>query len=137
MPTAVDGCGVVTFGLELERMAHAFSRLEALEGARARPLRCAPARSSSGATGPRTRSSCAWATAGPRRAARRGCSVRCAPGSASRSRPRTEHSVRSSALAAFAARLGFEIGDLGNVLVVNSRGEVVGEVRVHRAATPR
>jgi L-asparaginase II len=32
IPTAVDGCGVVTFALSLERMAHAFSRLPALEG---------------------------------------------------------------------------------------------------------
>ena len=31
LATAVDGCGVVTFGLPLERMAHAFSRLERLE----------------------------------------------------------------------------------------------------------
>ncbi len=30
--TAVDGCGVVTFGLTLERMAHAFSRLARLDG---------------------------------------------------------------------------------------------------------
>ncbi|MBM2824025.1 MAG: Asparaginase, partial [Thermoleophilia bacterium] len=32
IPTAVDGCGVVTYALELERIAHAFSRLEVLEG---------------------------------------------------------------------------------------------------------
>jgi L-asparaginase II len=32
IPTAVDGCGVVTFALPLERMAHAFSRLESLDG---------------------------------------------------------------------------------------------------------
>jgi L-asparaginase len=32
MPTAVDGCGVVTFALPLERMAHAFSRLPTLDG---------------------------------------------------------------------------------------------------------
>jgi L-asparaginase II len=32
MPTAVDGCGVVTFALPLERMAHAFSRLVRLDG---------------------------------------------------------------------------------------------------------
>ncbi len=32
LPTAVDGCGVVTFALPLERMAFAFSRLERLEG---------------------------------------------------------------------------------------------------------
>src|SRR5919202_5293135 len=31
IPTAVDGCGVVTFALSLERMAHAFSRLESLD----------------------------------------------------------------------------------------------------------
>jgi L-asparaginase II len=32
IPTAVDGCGVVTFALTLERMAHAFSRLERRAG---------------------------------------------------------------------------------------------------------
>jgi L-asparaginase II len=32
IPTAVDGCGVLTFGLTLERMAHAFSRIERLPG---------------------------------------------------------------------------------------------------------
>src|SRR5438093_10092029 len=30
--TAVDGCGVVTFALPLERMAHAFARIERLDG---------------------------------------------------------------------------------------------------------
>lgn len=33
MPTAVDGCGVVTFALPLERMAHAFARFPQLDGA--------------------------------------------------------------------------------------------------------
>jgi L-asparaginase II len=32
IPTAVDGCGVVTFALPLERMAHAFSRLAGRDG---------------------------------------------------------------------------------------------------------
>jgi len=32
IPTGVDGCGVVTFALPLERMAHAFARLEQLDG---------------------------------------------------------------------------------------------------------
>ena len=32
MPTSVDGCGVVTYGLTLERTAHAFARIEALDG---------------------------------------------------------------------------------------------------------
>ena len=30
--TAVDGCGVITFALTLERMAHAFARLPGLRG---------------------------------------------------------------------------------------------------------
>jgi L-asparaginase II len=30
--TAIDGCGVLTFALPLERMAHAFARIEELEG---------------------------------------------------------------------------------------------------------
>jgi L-asparaginase II len=33
LPTSVDGCGVLTFALPLERMAYAFSRFEQLEGA--------------------------------------------------------------------------------------------------------
>ena len=32
LPTGTDGCGVVTFALPLERMAHAFARLESLPG---------------------------------------------------------------------------------------------------------
>jgi L-asparaginase len=32
IPTAVDGCGVLTFALTLERMAHAFARLPGLPG---------------------------------------------------------------------------------------------------------
>ena len=56
METGTDGCGIVTFALTLERMAHAFSRLESLPGgdARSRP-RCARARTSSAApTAPTT-----------------------------------------------------------------------------------
>jgi L-asparaginase II len=34
VPLAVDGCGVVTFGFPLERMAFSFARLDALEGGR-------------------------------------------------------------------------------------------------------
>jgi len=32
IPSGVDGCGVLTFALPLERMAHAFARLEQLDG---------------------------------------------------------------------------------------------------------
>jgi L-asparaginase II len=33
IPTAIDGCGVVTHALPLERMAHAFGRFQQLDGA--------------------------------------------------------------------------------------------------------
>ena len=33
IPTGVDGCGVVTFALPLERMAHPYARFERLDGA--------------------------------------------------------------------------------------------------------
>jgi L-asparaginase II len=35
LPTAVDGCGVVTFALTLERSAHAFARLRTINGGEA------------------------------------------------------------------------------------------------------
>jgi L-asparaginase II len=41
------------------------------------------------------------------------------------------------ALAAFLDQLGHEPGSLGDVAVENSRGEVVGELRVHRIAAAR
>lgn len=44
IPIAVDGCGVVTFALPLERMAHAFGRLPSLDGGArvARAMRAHP-----------------------------------------------------------------------------------------------
>jgi len=41
----------------------------------------------------------------------------------------SQRAVRS-ALASFLARLGIESGELGAVVVENSRGETVGELRV-------
>ena len=32
IPTAIDGCGVLTFGMSLERMASSFSRLPEVDG---------------------------------------------------------------------------------------------------------
>ena len=46
IPTGIDGCGVVTFALPLERMAHAFARFEQLDGGeRVAVRRCARTRS--------------------------------------------------------------------------------------------
>jgi L-asparaginase II len=94
MPTGIDGCGVVTFALTLERMAHAFSRLRRSTAARAPGTRCALPGLIRG-TAPRTPSSCVSATAGGEGAEPKGSSAPPATGSASRSRSRTARNVRS------------------------------------------
>ena len=45
IPTAVDGCGVLTFALTLERMAYTFSRLARLDGGAKSLPRCERTRS--------------------------------------------------------------------------------------------
>jgi L-asparaginase II len=130
MPTAVDGCGVVTFALPLERMAHMFSRLERLEaGARvARAMRTHPELVRGGdatdtvlmqrldgwtAKGGAEGLLCA---AGPDGL---GIALKAEDGS---SRP------LGPAVAAFLAGLGVEVPDLAVDPVSNSRGERVGEI---------
>jgi L-asparaginase II len=131
IPTAVDGCGVVTFALSLERMAHAFSRLAELEGGgrvidamRARPelirgegsadtdlMRALPGWvAKGGAEG-------VLCAAGPDGG---GVALKCEDGSARPLKP---------ALAALLARLEVEVEEgFARVPAYNSRGEVVGEV---------
>jgi L-asparaginase II len=127
---ASDGCGVVTFALPLERMAHAYSRLETLPGGdriaaamRARPdlvggpdgadfllMRAAPGwLGKGGAEG-------LLCAAGPDGT---GVALKAEDGSARGHGP---------ALAAFLQQLGLELPGLAEVLVLNSRGERVGEV---------
>jgi L-asparaginase II len=128
--TAVDGCGVVTFALPLERMAYAFSRLESLAGGarvaaamRARPdlvggpdgadfhlMRAAPGwLAKGGAEG-------LLCAAGPDGL---GVALKAEDGAA---RP------QPPALAALLAPLGVDLGALAVVRLANSRGEPVGEV---------
>ena len=130
LPTAVDGCGVVTFALPLERMALAYSRLEQLPGGervaaamRARPdlvggpdgvdfqlMRAAPGwLAKGGAEG-------LLCAAGPGGI---GVALKCEDGAA---RP------QPPALAAFLGRLDLELPALAVVPVANSRGEQVGEI---------
>src|SRR5262245_23616338 len=122
--TATDGCGVVTFGMSLERMAASFARLPSLDGAdrvlaamRARPelvggdgsldtdlMRRQPGWvAKGGAEG-------LLCALGPDGA---GYAVKCEDGNPRPLRP---------ALARFLD------ADLGSVPVVNMRGELVGEV---------
>jgi L-asparaginase II len=125
-----DGCGVVTFALPLERMAHAYSRLESLPGGervaaamRARPdlvggpdgadfflMRAAPGWiAKGGAEG----LLCAAAPDGT------GVALKSEDGAGRGHRP---------ALAAFLKQLGLDLPDLVEVAVLNSRGERVGEI---------
>jgi L-asparaginase II len=131
MPTAADGCGIVTFGLPLERMAHAFSRLVELEGgARAgSAMRVHPdlIRGPLGADSVFMRTQAGWVAKGGAEG------LLCAAGPdglgvALKVEDGATRAVRS-ALAEFLERLGIDAGELGDVPVRNSRGEIVGETR--------
>jgi L-asparaginase II len=134
VPTSADGCGVVTYALPLERMAHAFSRLGQLDGGdratgamRARPeLICGPGeadtelmllRSGWAAKGGAEGLLCAASEEGL------GVAVKVADGATRAVRP---------ALAAFLTRIGVETGDLADVPMRNSLGDVVGALAVRR-----
>lgn len=128
--TATDGCGVVTFGLSVERMAAAFSRLAELDGgARVIAAMRAHPQLIGGAEALDTRLMRAlpgWiakggaegllCAAGPDGT---GVVLKCEDGS---------HRPTSPAVAAFLARLGHELPEYERVPIENSRGEEVGEV---------
>jgi L-asparaginase II len=131
IPTGVDGCGVVTFALRLERMAHAFSRLAGLDGGgsvtaamRARPelirgegaadtdlMRALPGWvAKGGAEG----LLCAGGPDGT------GLALKCEDGSGRPLKP---------ALAALLDRTGIKLDQsFRYVSLNNSRGDVVGEI---------
>ena len=130
IPIAVDGCGVATFALPLERMALAFSRFESLEGGDrvAAAMRAHPdlIRGPMAADTLLMRELEGWTAkggaeglmcaAGP---AGLGIALKVEDGSMRAMRP---------ALAVFLRRLGLETGELGVEPIENSRGELVGEV---------
>jgi L-asparaginase II len=130
MPTALDGCGIVTYALPLQRMAHVFSRLEGLEGGRrvADAMRARP-----GLIGGEGAPDTELVRLGDGWVAKYGaegllCAARAAVGVALKVEDGAQRPLRS-ALAAFLARLGHDTGELGIVALENSRGEVVGELR--------
>ena len=130
LPTGVDGCGIVTFALTLERMAHAFSRLESLPGGariaaamRARPeLVGGP----DGADYLLMRAAPGWLAKGGAEG------LLCAAGSdgigvALKAEDGASR-AQAPALAAFLAELGVELPDLAVRPLVNTRDERVGEI---------
>ena len=131
IPTGIDGCGVATFALTLERMAHAFSRLESLEGgsraADAMRAHSELIRGHGHADTELMRLGQGWVAKGGAEG------LLCAVsgdglGIALKVEDGSTRAVRSG-LAAFLSHLGHDVGDLGVVPVKNSRGEVVGELR--------
>lgn len=130
LPTAIDGCGVVTFGLALERMAHAFSRIEGLDGG----VRVADAMRSRpelvrGYGAPDTelmRLGAGWIAKGGAEGLL--CAARDGLGIALKVEDGAQRPL-GPALAVFLEELGLEAGGLARAEVVNSRGEVVGALR--------
>ena len=130
IPTAVDGCGVATFALPLERMARMFARLEELDGgaAVAAAMRAHPdlIRGPLAADTMLMRELEGWTAKG----GAEGLFCAAGPGGlgiALKVEDGTYRAIRP-ALAELLRRLGFETGELGVMPVENSRGEVVGEL---------
>jgi L-asparaginase II len=130
--TGVDGCGVVTFGLPLERMAYAFSRFEQLDGGtrvaaamRAQPdLIRGPA-----ATDTRLMKALpGWIAKG----GAEGLLCAAGPGGLGVALKSEDGAGRAlgPAIAAFLGRLGLDVRDLAVVPVENSHGERVGDVAI-------
>jgi len=129
--SATDGCGVVCFALALERVAHAFSRLEHLDGGdrvvaamRARPELIG----GEGATDTTLmRTLPGWIAKG----GAEGLIAAASPdglGIALEGEDGNSRALRP-ALAAFASLLGFDLDLFAEVPVENSHGEVVGTIR--------
>jgi L-asparaginase II len=131
IPTTVDGCGVVTFALPLERMAYAFSRFDGLDaGTRVADAMRAHPKLIRGSGAPDTvlmESLTGWIAKGGAEG------LLCAAGPdgtgiALKIEDGTGRAV-GPALAAFLGRLGQALPELEELAVANSRGEHVGEIR--------
>jgi L-asparaginase len=129
--SAVDGCGVLTFALPLERMAHAFSRVRGLDGGgRVADAMCAYPELIRGPLAADTmlmEALTGWVAKG----GAEGLLCACSPdglGIALKVEDGATRALRG-AVGAFLDTLGLDTGELGVVPVENSRGEVVGAVR--------
>jgi L-asparaginase II len=130
IPTGVDGCGVITFALTLEQMAHAFSRLPQLDGGErvAAAMRTHPDLIR-GPLAPDTRLMKAlpgWIAKGGAEG------LLCAAGPdglgvALKSEDGTGRPL-GPAVAAFLRQFDLDLGDLAVMPITNSRGDRVGEV---------
>ena len=132
IPTAVDGCGVVTFALPLDRIGRAFSRLEVLDGGDrvAAAMRDHPdlIRGPLAADTQLMRGLPGWVAKG----GAEGLLGAAGPGGLGVALKVEDGSGRAirPALAAFLAELGAPLPDLASQPLLNSRGEIVGEIAV-------
>jgi L-asparaginase II len=131
IPTGVDGCGVITFALPLERMAHALSRLPQLDGGDrvAAAMRSHP-ELIRGPLATDTRLMKAlpgWIAKG----GAEGLLCAASPDGLGIALKVEDGNGRAlgPAAATFLAPLDLDASDLAVVLLENSRGERVGEVR--------
>lgn len=131
IPTAVDGCGVPTFALPLDRCAVLFGRLPLLDGGprvisamRAHPDML---RGPVAADALLVQELDGWAAKGGAEGLFCACSSD-GLGLALKVEDGAFRAIRP-ALAAFLGDLGFDTGDLGVVGVDNSHGETVGSIR--------
>jgi len=131
LPTATDGCGVVTFALPLERMAHAYARFEHLPHARTitDSMRAHPelVGGPDGLDFELMRTAHGWFAKGGAEGLL--CAANGTIGIALKAEDGDSRPL-GPALAAFLAPLGVTLSGLESHPVKNSRGEVVGELRV-------
>jgi L-asparaginase II len=131
LETAVDGCGVVTFGLPLERMALAFARLERLDGGDrvAAAMRAHPGliRGPGGIDTTLMRAREGWIAKG----GAEGLMCAAGPSGLGLALKIEDGAARpvGPAVAAFLDRLGYPVEKLEASPLENSRHEVVGEIR--------
>jgi L-asparaginase II len=129
--TGIDGCGVVSYAMPLERMALAFARLPSLEGGAAvvRAMRAHPGliRGPGAADTVLMEQADGWIAKGGAEALMcaagpdgTGFALKIEDGGNRAERPAT---------AAFAARLGINLPQLAVISVDNSLGERVGQIR--------
>jgi L-asparaginase II len=131
IPTALDGCGVITFALTLERMAHAFARLERLDaGGRVADAMREHPDLIRGPLATDTRLMKAlpgWIAKGGAEG------LLCAAGDGIGVALKAEDGngrVLAPAATTFFAELELDLGELAVVPIENSRNERVGEIRI-------
>jgi len=131
IPLGIDGCGVPTYALPLERTALLFGRLEQVDGGArvAAAMRAHPdlIRGPMAADSMLMHELPGWTAKGGAEGLL--CATGDGLGIALKVEDGDMRAVRP-ALAHFLAGLGYETGDLGVVPLDNSRGELVGEIVV-------